>query len=94
MLNIAYTMHRGKICRQQQDCLLIGDTVYQRNVLPITVLSLAADDVFFGVADGVAASGGNRRIAPQQASRTVLEELVRAVRDYPEWRHDGFLANR
>ncbi|NJN47811.1 MAG: SpoIIE family protein phosphatase [Candidatus Competibacteraceae bacterium] len=94
MLNVAYTMHRGKICRQQQDCLLIADTVYQQNVLPITTLSLAAGDVFLGVADGVAASGGNRRIAPQQASRIVLEELVRAVRDHPEWRYDGFVANR
>jgi protein phosphatase len=46
------------------------------------------------VADGVASSGGNRRIAPQQASRIVLEELVKVVREHPEWLQDGFVANR
>ena len=94
MLEIAYTMHQGKICRQQQDCILIDGAVHQDSVLPITALSLAGDEVLLAVADGVASSGGNRRIAPQQASRIVLEELVKAVREHPEWLQEGFVANR
>ena len=50
--------------------------------------------MLLAVADGVASSGGNRRIAPQQASRIVLEELVKAVREHPEWLQEGFVANR
>ncbi len=46
------------------------------------------------MADGVAASGGNRQIAPQQASRIVLEELLKAAREHPEWLQDGFVVNR
>ncbi len=41
MLEIAYTMHQGKICRQQQDCILIDGAIHQVPVLPITALSLA-----------------------------------------------------
>ena len=94
MLTLAYTMHRGKLCRQQQDCILIDGTIHQDPVLPITAVSLAGDEVVLAVADGVAASGGDRRIAPQQASRIVLEELLKAVREHPEWLQDGFVANR
>jgi serine/threonine protein phosphatase PrpC len=94
MLTLAYTMHRGKVCRQQQDGILIDGTIHQIPVLPITALSLAGDEVVLAVADGVAASGGDRRIAPQQASRILLEELLKAVREYPEWLQDGFVANR
>jgi serine/threonine protein phosphatase PrpC len=94
ILTLAYTMHRGKVCRQQQDCILIDGAIHQVPVLPITALSLAGDEVVLAVADGVAASGGDRRIAPQQASRIVLEELLKAVREYPEWLQDGFVANR
>jgi len=94
MLTLAYTMHQGKLCRQQQDCLLIDGTIHQDRVLPITAWSLMADEVLLAVADGVASSGGNRRIAPQQASRIVLEELVKAVREHLEWLQDGFVANR
>jgi serine/threonine protein phosphatase PrpC len=93
-LTLAYTMHRGKICRQQQDGLLIDGTIHQIPVLPITALSLAGDEAVLAVADGVASSGGDRRIAPQQASRIVLEELRKAVREHPEWLQDGFIANR
>jgi protein phosphatase len=46
------------------------------------------------VADGVASSGGDPRIAPQQASRIVLDELFKAVREHPEWLQDGFVVNR
>ena len=63
-------------------------------MLPITALTLTVDEVLLAVADGVASSGGNRRIAPQQASRIVLEELVKAVREHPEWLQEGFVANR
>ena len=94
MLTLAYTMHQGKLCRQQQDGLLIDGMIHQDRVLPITAWSSLADEVLLAVADGVASSGGNRRIAPQQASRIVLEELVKAVRDHPEWLQDGFVANR
>lgn len=94
MLTLAYTMHQGKVCHQQQDGLLIDGTIYQDRVLPITACSLLADEVLLAVADGVASSGGNRRVAPQQASRIVLEELAKAVRDHPEWFQDGFVANR
>ncbi|MDZ7621434.1 MAG: protein phosphatase 2C domain-containing protein [Candidatus Competibacteraceae bacterium] len=94
MLTLAYTMHQGKLCRQQQDCILIDGTIHQDRMLPITAWSLLADEVLLAVADGVASSGGNRRIAPQQASRIVLEELVKAVREHPEWLQDGFVANR
>lgn len=94
MLTLAYTMHQGKLCRQQQDCLLIDGMIHQDRVLPITAWSSLADEVLLAVADGVASSGGNRRIAPQQASRIVLEELVKAVRDHPAWLQDGFVANR
>ena len=27
-LEIAFTQHRGKINRQQQDCMLVNDTIY------------------------------------------------------------------
>ena len=94
MLTLAYTMHRGKVCRQQQDCILIDGAIHQVPVLPITALSLAVDEVVLAVADGVASGGGDRRIAPQQASRIVLEELLKAVREHPEWLQDGFVANR
>ena len=94
ILTLAYTMHRGKVCCQQQDCILIDGAIHQDPVLPITTLSLAADEVLLAVADGVASSGGNRRIAPQQASRIVLEELAKAVREHPEWLQEGFVANR
>ncbi|KAB2933763.1 MAG: SpoIIE family protein phosphatase [Candidatus Contendobacter sp.] len=94
MLTLAYTMHRGKVCRQQQDCILIDGTIHQAPVLPITALSLAGDEVLLAVADGVAASGGDRRIAPQQASRIVLEELLKSVREHRDWLQDGFVANR
>jgi len=94
MFTLAYTMHRGKVCRQQQDCILIDGAIHQVPVLPITAVSLAGDEVLLAVADGVASSGGDRRIAPQQASRIVLEELLKAVREYPEWLQDGFVANR
>ena len=94
MLTLAYTMHRGKICRQQQDCILINGAIYQAPVLPITALSLTEDEALLAVADGVAASGGDRRIAPQQASRIVLEELARVVRGRPEWLQEGFVAHR
>lgn len=94
MLAIAYTMHRGKVCRQQQDCILIDGAIHQVPGLPITALSLTGDEVLLAVADGVASSGGDRRIAPQQASRIVLEELLKAVQEHPEWLQDGFVANR
>jgi PPM family protein phosphatase len=94
MLTLAYTLHRGKVCRQQQDCILIDGAIHQVPVLPITALSPVGEEVLLAVADGVASSGGNRRIAPQQASRIVLEELVKAVREHPEWLQDGFVANR
>ncbi len=94
MLTLAYTMHRGQRCRQQQDGILIDNAIYQDRVLPVTALSLAANEVLLAVADGVASSGGNRRIAPQRASRIVLEELLKAVREHPEWLQDGFVANR
>jgi len=94
MLTLAYTMHRGKVCRQQQDCILIDGAIHQVPVLPITALSLAGDEVVLAVADGVAASGGDRRIAPQQASRIVLEELLKAVREHLEGLQDRFVANR
>ncbi len=91
---IAYAMHRGKVCCQQQDCLLIDGAIHQVPVLPITAATLTADEALLAVADGVACSGGDRRIAPQRASRIVLEELAIAVRDHPEWLQDGFVANR
>jgi serine/threonine protein phosphatase PrpC len=94
MLTLAYTMHRGKVCRQQQDGILIDGTIHQIPVLPITALSLAGDEAVLAVADGVASSGGDRRIAPQQASRIVLEELLKVVHEHPEWLQDGFVANR
>jgi len=94
MFEIAYTMHRGKVCRQQQDCILIGGAIHQVPMLPITAATLAADEALLAVADGVASSGGDRRIAPQRASRIVLEELVKAIRERPEWLQEGFVANR
>ena len=94
MLTLAYTMHRGKVCRQQQECILIDGAIHQVPVLPITALSLAGNEVLLAVADGLAASGGDRRIAPQQASRIVLEELFKAAQEHPEWLRDGFVANR
>ncbi|MBL8259223.1 MAG: protein phosphatase 2C domain-containing protein [Candidatus Competibacteraceae bacterium] len=93
-MNIAYTLHRGKVCRQQQDGLLIDGAIYQAAALPVTALTLEKDELLVAVADGVAASGGDRRIAPQQAIRIALEELVQAVRDHPEWLQEGLVANR
>ncbi len=94
MLTLAYTLHRGQVRRRQQDCILIDGAIHQNPVVPITLLAPTADAVLLAVADGVASSGGDRRIAPQQASRIVLEALVQAVRDHPEWLQDGFVANR
>ena len=94
MLTLAYTLHRGKVCRQQQDCILIDGAIHQVPVVPITAATLTADEALLAVADGVACSGGDRRIAPQRASRIVLEELAKAVRDRPEWLQDSFVANR
>lgn len=88
-MEIAFTQHRGKINRQQQDCLLVNGAIYQARALPVTTLTLAADDVLLAVADGVASSS-----APHRASRTVLEELAKAIQQHPEWRHEGFVSAR
>jgi len=88
-LEIAFTQHRGKINRQQQDCLLINGAIHQAPALPITPLTLAAEDVLLAVADGVVSSS-----APRRASRTVLEELAKAIQEHPEWRQEGFVSAR
>lgn len=94
MYSVAYTMHRGKVGRRQQDCILVNQTVYQESVLPTATQSLDESEVLLAVADGLANSGGNRHLAPQQASRVALEELVKARREHPEWLQNGLVANR
>ena len=89
VLTLAFTMHRGKLNRQQQDCLLVNGVIHQESVLPITSLRLATNDVLFAVADGVASSP-----APRRASRTVLEALARVVQERAEWRYEGFVSAR
>ena len=89
MFEIAYTMHRGKQNRHQEDCILVNGALYQECVLPVAALSLAADEVLLAVADGVHSSP-----MPHRASRTVLEELTKAIREHPEWLQEGFVANR
>jgi serine/threonine protein phosphatase PrpC len=88
-LEIAFTQHRGKLNRQQQDRMLVNDTIHQESALPITTLTLAANDVLLAVADGVATSA-----VPCRTSRTVLEELAKAVQEHPEWRQEGFVSAR
>ena len=89
MFEIAYTMHRGKQNLHQEDCILVNGALYQKRVLPVAVLSLAADEVLLAVADGVHSSP-----MPHRASRTVLEELIQAIQEHPEWLQEGFVANR
>lgn len=94
MYTLAYTMHQGKVCRQQQDCLLIHKKIYQEKSLPITTSPFNKEELLLAVADGLTSSGGNPRLAPQKASRVALEELVKTWRQNPEWFQDGFIANR
>jgi PPM family protein phosphatase len=89
ILQIAYTMHRGKQNVRQEDCILVNGVIYQEPVLPVTTLSLAADDVLLAVADGVHSSP-----RPHRASRTVLEELAAAIEEHSEWLQEGFIAHR
>ena len=89
MFEIAYTMHRGRLSRHQEDCLLIQDQIHQKGSLPIAAQHFAGDEVLLAVADGVHSSP-----SPHRASRLVLEALVTAVRDHPEWLQDGLVANR
>lgn len=89
MLEIAYTMHRGRLSRHQEDCLLIQDQVYQKGSLPIASQCFAEGEALLAVADGVHSSP-----TPHRASRLVLEELGKVIREHPEWLQDGFVANR
>lgn len=89
MLEIAYTMHRGRLSRYQEDCLLIQDQVYQKASLPIASQCFAGNEVLLAVADGIHSSP-----TPHRASRLVLEALVKVIREHPEWLQDGLVANR
>ena len=89
MFEIAYTMHRGKQNRCQEDSILVNGAIHQELVLPVARLSLTADEVLLAVADGVHSSP-----QPHRASRTVLEELILAIQHHPDWLQDGFVANR
>lgn len=89
MLEIAYTMNQGRLSRSQEDCILINRMVYQKRGLPITAQTLADGEALLAVADGVHSSP-----TPHRASRLVLEELIKAIREHPEWRQDGWVANR
>ena len=88
MFEIAYTMHRGRLSRYQEDSLLIQDQIYQKGSLPITAQRCAGDEVLLAVADGVHSSP-----SPHRASRLVLETLVKAIQEHPEWLQDGLVAN-
>jgi serine/threonine protein phosphatase PrpC len=69
--------------------LLVNGAIHQAKALPITTLTVAADDVLLAVADGVASSA-----APRRASRIVLEELAKVIQEHPEWRHEGVVSAR
>ncbi|MDQ5911504.1 MAG: family protein phosphatase [Pseudomonadota bacterium] len=89
MLEIAYTMNQGRLSRSQEDCILINRIVYQKRGLPITAQTLTDGEALLAVADGVHSSP-----TPHRASRLVLEELVKSLREHPEWLQEGFIANR
>lgn len=84
---ISYCMHRGA-CERQQDALLVGDEVKQfRNLHPKELD--CSDEILIAVADGVATSPH-----AQFASRFVLEQLPRVLRDYPQWCQDDLTTGR
>lgn len=87
MPQLAYTMHRGLVARPQQDALVVGDEIFQRERLPIRTSAVGTEDLLLAVADGVGTSP-----VPARASRFVLEALVKVVDHHPEWRQDGFVS--
>ncbi len=89
MLELAYTMHRGRQNHRQEDCILVNNSIYQELVLPITTVTLITTDVLSAIADGVHASP-----VPHKASRMVLENLVKAIYQHSEWLQDGLIAHR
>jgi len=84
MLEIAATLHRGKVARQQQDALLIHDTIHQTSNVRIITQCLT-DDTLLAVADGLYSSPLARR-----ASRIVLDALLQmAGESHPQRLQDG-----
>ncbi len=73
-LTAAFTQHRGLDKRnqkkEQQDAILINDTVYQDSDLPVSSVNLDSSTGLCAVADGVAISP-----VPHRASYRVLDAL-------------------
>ena len=79
-LEIAFTQHRGKINRQQQDCLLVNNTLHQARALPIPTLTPWRQMMCCSRSP----TAWPPAPAPRPAGRTVLEALVKAVQEHPE----------
>ena len=88
MLEIAYTMHRGKVSRQQQDGLLVKGAIHQAPALAVKTQHLLENEALLAVADGVYSSH-----QPQRASRSALEALAEVVQQHPERLTEGGLIN-
>jgi serine/threonine protein phosphatase PrpC len=88
MLEIAYTMHRGKVSRQQQDCLLVNEALHQAPALGVKTQCLPENEALLAIADGVYSSP-----QAQRASRTVLEALAQVMQQHPERLTEGGLIN-
>ncbi|MFO1371422.1 MAG: hypothetical protein U1F42_03190 [Candidatus Competibacteraceae bacterium] len=84
----------AKVCCQQQDCIPIDGAIHQDSMLPITALTLAGDEVVLAVADGVASSDGNRRIAPATGQPDRAGGIGQGGSGTPGVVAGGFVANR
>mgnify|MGYP001809898606 CR=1 FL=1 len=89
VIQVAWTQHRGRVARSQQDALLVGQDIVQSPDWPITAGTLSRSGGRCAVADGVAISP-----VPHRASRAVLEALRNADQTPPEWWQDGWIGPR
>ena len=88
-IQAAFTQHRGKRARIQQDALLVATDLAQAADLPVTAVTLCRSAGLCAVADGVAVSP-----VPQMASRKVLEALCTADQAWADLFQDGWIGPR
>ncbi|MBK1642688.1 serine/threonine protein phosphatase [Chromatium okenii] len=88
-IEIAFTQHRGRIARSQQDALLVAQDIVQSVNAPITHCVVSQSEGLCAVADGVAISP-----TPHLASRAVLKSLRIACQTHPELLQEGWIAPR
>jgi serine/threonine protein phosphatase PrpC len=88
-IEIAFTQHRGRIARSQQDALLVAQDIVQSVNAPITHCVVSQSEGLCAVADGVAISP-----TPHLASWAVLESLRIACQTHSELLQEGWIAPR